>query len=87
MRTLAALLLFTISANAQQVNNATVNIQGINQNVSITQSGGNHSATVSISGIGASFIGNQYGAVGQTYSFSIACGSNCPNNPYSITQY
>ena len=44
MKTLFALLLMTTSAYSQTVNNnATVNIQGANQNVSITQSGARHS--------------------------------------------
>jgi len=87
MRTLAALLLLTVSANSQQINNATVNLQGTNQNVSITQSGANHSAVVTITGVGASFMGSQYGTVAQSYSFSVYCGTNCPVNPYIINQY
>lgn len=78
---------FSVCANAQQINNATVNLQGANQNVAITQSGASHSATVSITGNGASFIGSQSGTTSQTYSFSVDCGTSCPNSPYTITQY
>jgi len=87
MKTLFALLLMTTSAFSQTVNNATVNLQGTNLNVSITQSGANHSAVVTITGVGASFMGSQYGTVAQSYSFSVYCGTNCPVNPYIINQY
>jgi hypothetical protein len=88
MRTLAALLLFTISANAQQINNsAIITMQGTNQNVAITQSGGLHSATVDLRGNNLSFSGTQTGISAQSYSFSVDCGNSCPNSPYVINQY
>ena len=87
MKTLAALLLLTISANAQQINNATVNIIGLNQSVSITQSGASHSATLNLSGDNITAIVSQYGSTPQSFSLSVNCGSNCPNSPYIITQY
>ena len=77
----------TTSAYSQTVNNATVNIQGANQSVSITQSGGFHSATVDLRGNGILFSGTQSGAVSQSYSVTINCGNNCPTNPYIINQY
>jgi hypothetical protein len=87
MKTLIALLLMTTSAYSQTINNATVNIQGANQNVSINQSGGFHSATVDLRGNGISFSGTQSGSVSQSYSITINCGNNCPVNPYIINQY
>lgn len=87
MRTLAALLLLTVSANGQQVNNATVNLQGLNQSVSITQSGASHSATLNLSGDNISAIVSQYGSTPQSFSLSVNCGSNCPNSPYIVNQY
>ncbi len=48
MKTLAILLLLTVSANAQTVNNATVNIIGSTQNVSITQLNASHSANLQL---------------------------------------
>lgn len=87
MRTLAALLLFTISANGQTLNNATVNITGSYQNVTITQSGANHSATLNLSGDNISAIVSQSGNIAQSFSLSVTCGSNCPNSPYIVNQY
>ena len=90
MKTIIALLLMTGTAFAQTVtntNNATVNLQGANQNVNITQTGTGHSASVTIVGNGASFIGTQSGTTPQTYSFTVDCNSNCPSSPYTITQY
>ena len=74
-------------ANAQTVNNATVNIQGSNQSVSITQSGASHSATLNLSGDNISAIVSQYGSTPQSFSLSVNCGSNCPNSPYIVNQY
>ena len=50
MKALATLLLLTVSANAQQVNNATVNIIGSTQNVTIVQSAVGHSANLQLDG-------------------------------------
>ena len=74
-------------ANAQTVNNATVNIQGANQSVSITQSGASHTATLNLSGDNISAIVSQYGSTPQSFSLSVNCGSNCPNSPYIVNQY
>jgi hypothetical protein len=90
MRTIIALLLMTGSVFAQTVsniNNATVNMQGANQNVSITQTGTGHSATVDLRGNNVSFIGSQNSSSPQSYSFSVDCGTSCPTSPYTITQY
>ena len=87
MRTLAALLLLTTSANAQQINNATVNLQGTNQNVSITQSGANHSATLNITGYNITAIISQSGNTPQSFSLSVTCDISCPTSPYIVNQY
>lgn len=88
MKTLFALLLMTTSAFSQTVNNnATVNIQGFNQNVSLTQSGAAHSATLNLSGNNITAIVSQYGNTPQSFSLSVNCGSNCPSSPYIINQY
>jgi hypothetical protein len=86
MKTLFALLLMTTSAFSQTVNNATVNIQGSHQNVSITQLGTGHSATVTLSGDGVSALISQRGNF-QSFSLSVSCGSNCPSSPYVVNQY
>ena len=88
-----ALLLITNSAYADQlgipstVNNATVNMQGINQNVFITQYASGHSANLQLSGNGIEVSVNQSGITPQSFSLSVTCGSNCPNSPYIINQY
>ena len=87
MKYLIALLLLTTTANSQTINNATINLQGINQGVSITQSGASHSATLNLSGNNITAIVSQYGSTPQSFSLSVDCGSNCPNSPYIITQY
>lgn len=87
MKTLFALLLMTTSALSQTVNNATVNIQGANQNVSITQSGANHSATLNFTGDNISAIISQSGNTPQSFSLSVTCGITCPNSPYIVNQY
>jgi hypothetical protein len=87
MRKLFALLLMTSSAFGQTVNNATVNIQGYNQNVTIIQSGGNKSATLDLSGIGITAIINQSGPSPQSFNLSVNCGSNCPTTPFVVNQY
>jgi hypothetical protein len=86
MKTLIALLLMTTSAYSQTVNNATVNLQGANQNVSITQLGIGNSATVTLSGDGVSALISQRGNF-QSFSLSVNCGSNCPSSPYVVNQY
>jgi hypothetical protein len=87
MKTLLAFLLMTTPALSQTVNNAIVNIQGVNQSVSITQSGASHSATLNLSGDNISAIVSQYGSTPQSVSLSVNCGSNCPNSPYIVNQY
>lgn len=87
MKTLIALLLMTTPALSQTVNNATVNIIGSLQNVSITQSGANHSATLNLTGDNISAIISQSGTTPQSFSLSVTCGLNCPNNPYIVSQY
>lgn len=80
-------LFFTNIAYSQTVNNATVNLQGANQYVNITQSGAGHSANISLTGDSVSVIASQSGTTAQSFSLSVTCGSNCPNSPYIINQY
>lgn len=87
MRTLLALLLMTTAANAQTVNNAIVNIQGINQNVFITQSASGHVANLHLDGNGISVSVTQSGITPQSFSLSVICGSSCPSSPYIVNQY
>ena len=93
MKKLVYLLLLTFIANsswyanAQTINNATVNILGAGQNVTITQSGAGHSANLQLAGDGIEVHVNQSGLNQQSFSLSITCGSNCPNSPYIINQY
>jgi len=87
MKALVALLLLTVSANAQQVNNSTVNIIGSLQNVSITQSGANHSATLNFTGDNISAIISQSGTTPQSFNLSVTCSITCPNSPYIVNQY
>jgi hypothetical protein len=91
MRTIIALLLMTSFAYAQTVsniNNATVNIQGANQNVSIIQSGtGNHTATVNSSGNDITVQVSQSGQQSRSIELNISCVSNCSSNPYIVDQH
>jgi len=87
MKSLAALLLLTVSANAQQVNNSTVNIIGSTQNVIITQSAAGHSANLQLGGNGISVSVTQSGNTPQSFSLSVSCGFSCPTSPYIINQY
>jgi len=87
MKTLFALLLMTTSAFSQTVNNATVNIQGANQSVSITQSGAGHSATLNFAGDSITAIISQSGNTPQSFSLSVTCGFSCPSSPYIVNQY
>jgi hypothetical protein len=87
MKTLAALLLLTVSANAQQTNNATVNIIGNNQNVTITQTGAGHSANLSLSGDNIPVSVSQSGTTPQSFSLTVTCYSNCSSNPTVVNQY
>jgi hypothetical protein len=84
---LAISLFFSNIAHAQTVNNATVNIQGANQNVLITQSGAGHTANVTLSGDNVSVSASQSGITPQSFSLTVTCGSSCPNSPYIINQY
>jgi len=87
MKILFALLLMTTSAFAQTVNNATVNIQGANQSVSITQSGAGHSASLNLVGDSINAIISQTGNTPQSFSLSVTCGYSCPVSPYIVNQY
>jgi hypothetical protein len=87
MKVLAALLLLTVSANAQTVNNATVNIIGSTQNVSITQLNASHSANLQLDGNGISVFVTQSGNTPQSFSLSVSCGFSCPSSPYVVNQY
>jgi len=87
MKTFFTLLLMTTSAFSQTVNNATVNLQGSNQSVSITQSGASHSATLNFTGDSISAIISQSGSTSRSFSLTGTCGSNCPNSPYIVNQY
>ena len=79
--------ILSLPASAQSINNSTVNIQGLNQSVSINQSGASHSATLNLSGNNISAVISQYGNTPQNFSLSVNCGSNCPNSPYIVSQY
>ena len=87
MKKLIALLLMTTSAYSQTVNNATVNLQGANQSVSITQSGAGHSATLNFAGDSITAIISQSGNTPQSFSLSVTCGFSCPSSPYIVNQY
>lgn len=93
MRKLATTLFLSIIVNfsgytnAQTVNNATVNLQGANQSVSITQSGAGHSASLSLVGDSINAIISQTGNTPQSFSLSVTCGFSCPNSPYIVNQY
>jgi hypothetical protein len=87
MKTLLAFLLMTTASYAQTVNNSIVNIQGANQNVSITQSAAGHSANLQLSGDGITVSVTQFGINAQSFSLSVVCGSSCPTNPYIVNQY
>jgi len=87
MKILLALLLMTTSAFSQTVNNATVNIQGANQSVSINQYGSGHSTRLSFVGDGITAIINQSGQTPQSFNLSVNCNGNCPSSPYIINQY
>ena len=89
LKTITALLLLTISANAQTatVNNATVNIIGSTQNVIITQSAVGHSANLQLEGDSINVSVTQSGTTPQSFSLSVTCYSSCPTSPYVVNQY
>lgn len=87
MKSLLALLLLTISANAQQINNATVNIIGNNQNVVVNQSGVGHNANLNLYGNDIPVSVTQSGSTPQSFNLSITCYSNCSNAPTVVNQY
>jgi hypothetical protein len=87
MKTLLAFLLLTSASYAQTVNNSTVNIQGINQNVSIIQSASGHSANLQLDGNGINVSVTQSGNSPQSFSLSVTCGNSCPSSPYIVNQY
>ena len=87
MRTFLALLLMTTVAYSQTVNNATVNITGSTQNVTITQSVAGHSANLQLAGNGISVSVTQSGNNPQSFSLSVTCSSSCPGSPYIVNQY
>jgi ABC-type thiamine transport system ATPase subunit len=77
----------TTSVFSQTVNNATVNIQGANQSVSITQSGAGHSAALNFAGDSIKAIISQSGNTPKSFSLSVTCGFSCPSSPYIVNQY
>jgi len=87
MKSLLALLFLTISANAQQINNATVNVIGNNQNVIINQSGVGHNANLNLYGNDIPVSVTQSGSTPQSFNLSITCYSNCSNAPTVVNQY
>ena len=93
MRKLAATLFLSIIVNfsgytnAQTVNNATVNLQGANQSVSITQYGSGHSTSLSFVGDRLTAIINQSGPSPQSFSLSVNCNGSCPSSPFIVNQY
>ena len=84
---LAISLFFSNIAYSQTVNNATVNIQGVGQSVSIIQSGASHSSNLQLVGDGIEVSVTQSGITPRNFSLSVNCGSNCPNSPYVVNQY
>lgn len=84
---LAISLFFSNIAQAQQVNNATVNIIGNSQNVSINQSGAGHSATLNLYGNDIPVSVTQSGVTPQSFSLTVTCYSNCSSNPTVVNQY
>jgi hypothetical protein len=87
MKTFFALLLMTTAAFSQNVNNATVNIQGSIQNVSITQFNSNHFVNLQLVGDGINVSVTQSGNTPQSFSLNISCYSVCPSSPYVVNQY
>jgi hypothetical protein len=84
---LAISLFFSNIAHSQTVNNATVNIIGSTQNVSITQLHAGHSANLQLDGNGISVSVTQSGNTPQSFSLSVSCGFSCPSSPYVVNQY
>ena len=87
MKTVLALLLMTTASYAQTINNAIVNIQGVGQNVSITQSAAGHAANLQLAGDGITVSVTQSGINPQSFSLSVTCGNSCPASPYIVNQY
>jgi hypothetical protein len=87
LKIIAALLLLTISAEAQQINNATVNIIGNHQNIIITQSEIGHNTDLQLTGDGISVSVTQSGITPQSFSLNVTCYSSCPSSPYVVNQY
>ena len=91
MKKLILFLLMTTPAFSQTVsqtvNNATVNIQGANQSVSITQYGSGHSTNLNFVGDGITAIINQSGPTPQSFNLSVNCNGSCPSSPYIVNQY
>lgn len=87
MKPLLFLLLLTISANAQQINNSTVNIIGNNQNVVVNQFGIGHSVNLNLYGNDIPVNVTQSGSTPQSFNLSITCYSNCFNAPTVVNQY
>ena len=81
------LFLSSTSVSAQTINNATVNITGSTQNVSITQSSVGHSANLQLEGNGINVSVTQSGNTPQSFSLSVSCNSSCPSSPYIVNQY
>jgi hypothetical protein len=87
MKYIFAIILFINPAYSQTVNNATANLQGMNQNIVINQSGASHSANLNLNGDGITAIISQSGSTPQNFTLSVTCGITCPNSPYIINQY
>lgn len=87
MKTFIALLFLSSTALAQTVNNATVNIIGNSQNVTIIQSGAGHSANLSLSGDNIPVSVTQSGQTPQSFNLNITCYSNCSASPTVVNQY
>jgi hypothetical protein len=84
---LSLIVIFSGYANAQQINNATVNIIGNNQNVIITQFGANHSVNLSLAGDNIPVSVTQSGQTPQSFNLTITCYSNCSTTPTVVNQY
>ena len=84
---LAISLFFSNIAQAQTVNNATVNIIGNNQNVIVNQSGAGHSANLNLYGNDIPVSVSQSGNSPHSFSLTVTCYSNCSSNPTVVNQY
>jgi len=91
MRSLFIFILMTTGAIAQAVpvvqNNATINIIGNNQSISVVQFGANHSVTINSNGNDIPVSVTQNSMTPKTFSIDITCAVACASSPYIVEQY